>query len=136
MAVQTTFEQETDGVIVRASPAYLPAESQPKASKFVWVYTIEIENKTAETIQLLSRLWKITDGNGVTHRVEGDGVVGEQPVLEPGEMFRYTSACPLSTPSGWMVGSYRMTRPQTGDVFEVAVPAFSLDSPQRPQYAN
>ena len=95
---------------------------------FFWIYTIEITNLGRQTVQLTARHWIITDGNGVVEEVQGPGVVGEQPVIPPGESFRYTSGCPLTTPSGIMVGSYQMLD-EAGRPFEVNIPAFSLDSP-------
>ena len=122
------YESETDGVLVRVRPEFLPDQSSPEENEFVWAYTIEIVNQSDRTVQLLSRYWKITDANGALQEVQGAGVVGEQPVLNPGERFRYTSGCPLSTPSGLMVGVYSMVD-ESGARFDVDVPAFSLDSP-------
>jgi ApaG protein len=97
------FERETDGVLVRVEPQFLPEESEPAEGRFVWAYTIEIENRTLETVQLVARTWRITDANGVTQEVHGAGVIGQQPVIGPGQSFRYTSAAPLAAPSGLMV---------------------------------
>jgi ApaG protein len=115
-------------VVVRVSPSYLPGQSEPEKSRWVWAYTIEIENRGEQTLKLISRRWLITDGQGRTQEVKGLGVVGEQPVLKPGESFRYTSGCPLSTPTGMMVGSYLMA-PDQGESFEAEIPPFSLDLP-------
>ena len=103
-------------------------QSEPDENRFVWANHIRIENDGSETIQLLNRHWRITDALGRTQEVRGPGVVGEQPVLEPGETYEYSSGTPLSTPSGIMVGSYEMEI-LGGDRFDVAIPAFSLDSP-------
>ena len=130
------FEQETAGVMVRVEPRYLPEESAPEQSRYVWAYTIEIENRGAETVQLLSRYWRITDENGLTQEVRGPGVVGEQPVICPGKSFRYTSACPLAAPSGVMMGAYSMQRIGDGGAFDIAVPLFALDSPHQSKQAN
>jgi ApaG protein len=130
------FEQETAGVLVRVEPQFLPEESEPDENRFVWAYTIEIENRTPETVQLLSRYWRIMDENGLTQEVRGAGVVGQQPVLAPGGSFRYTSACPLAAPSGVMVGTYSMLRLDRGEEFDIAVPAFPLDSPHQSKLAN
>lgn len=130
------FEQETAGVMVRVEPRFLPEESAPEQSRYVWAYTIEIENRGSETVQLLSRYWRITDENGLTQEVRGPGVVGEQPVLKPGQSFRYTSACPLAAPSGVMVGAYSMQRIGDGAAFDIAVPLFALDSPHQSKRAN
>lgn len=115
-------------VSVRVMPSYLPAESDPSGGRWVFAYTVEICNSGPETVQLLSRRWEITDGLGRTSIVEGDGVVGEQPVLEAGACFVYRSGCPLPTPSGFMGGLYRM-RTADGIEFTARIPDFSLDSP-------
>lgn len=122
------YELETAGVHISVEPDYLEEESEPEASRFVWAYTVEIENRTSVSIQLLSRQWAITDAMGRTEHVQGDGVVGEQPVIAPGERFRYTSGAPLATPSGFMRGSYEM-RTASGDSVTARVPDFSLDRP-------
>jgi ApaG protein len=122
------YEQVTRNIRVRAVPEYVDERSTPEENYYFWAYTIEIANESAEPVQLRSRYWSITDANGHREEVRGPGVVGETPVIEPGKSFTYTSGCPLRTPSGLMVGSYAMTR-EGGEVFEVAIPAFSLDSP-------
>ena len=122
------YEKTTKEVTVRVRPEYLADRSEPANGQYVWAYHIEIENGGDRTVQLLTRHWRITDAHRRTQEVRGDGVVGEQPVLRPGERFAYTSGCPLTTPSGFMVGSYQMVTPD-GDRIEVAIPAFSLDSP-------
>jgi len=122
------YSQTTRQITINVHPTYLEDESSPDENRYIWAYTIRIENTGAETVQLLNRAWRITDANGKVEEVSGPGVVGEQPVLSPGESYEYTSGCPLATPSGIMVGSYEMET-QSGERFEVAVPAFSLDSP-------
>ena len=122
------YECETDGVLVRVQPDYLEDESEPEAGRYFWAYTVEIENRSARTLQLVSRQWTIMDSQGRTERVQGAGVVGEQPVIRPGESFRYTSGAPLPTPSGFMEGSYEM-RGEDGALIEAAIPGFSLDRP-------
>ena len=122
------YEATTRGVMVRVVTQYLPDQSDPPASRYVWAYTIEIENHGEETVQLISRRWVITDGLNRSEVVSGPGVVGEQPHLKPREAFRYTSGCPLSTPSGEMRGTYQMVT-DGGEPFEVEVPAFSLHLP-------
>ena len=122
------YSQATRDIMVTVVPQFLPEQSSPDDNRFVWAYTVRIENQGAETVQLIARYWRITDAVGTSHEVRGEGVVGEQPVLEPGQSFEYTSGTPLATPSGLMMGSYEMET-QGGDYFEVAVPAFSLDSP-------
>jgi ApaG protein len=130
------YEQETSGLMVRVEPQFLPEESAPDEGRFVWAYTIEIENRGADPVQLISRFWRITDENGLTQEVEGPGVVGQQPVIEPGESFRYTSAAPLAAPSGMMMGAYSMRRIDNGEAFDIAVPLFALDSPHQTRLAN
>jgi ApaG protein len=122
------YEKTTRRIKVHVEPQFLSGQSRPDESKFVWAYTIRLENHSHETVTLLTRHWIITDGNGHKQEVKGDGVVGETPTLKPGESFQYTSGCPLSTPSGIMVGSYGMTT-KHGELFDIDIPAFSLDSP-------
>lgn len=130
------FELETSGVLVRVEPRYMAAESAPDEGRYFWAYTIEILNLSPDTVQLMSRAWSITDENGLTQNVRGPGVVGEQPVLKPGEGFTYTSGAPLAAPSGVMVGTYSMVRVDDGHMFDIAVPAFPLDSPFVTRRAN
>ncbi len=129
------YEEVTRGVRVAVQPVYLEDQSQPERNHFVWAYRVTIANEGGETVRLLTRHWKITDGNGRLQEVRGPGVVGEQPVLAPGDSFEYTSGTPLSTPSGIMAGSYRM-RAASGETFDAAVPAFSLDSPHEARRVN
>jgi ApaG protein len=103
--------------------------------RYFWSYTIDISNEGSETVQLRSRHWRITDAAGRTEEVRGPGVIGQTPVLSPGADFRYTSGCPLETPSGIMVGTYQMTT-EGGEMFNVAIPAFSLDSPHAKRSLN
>ena len=120
------YRAVTRGILVSVNPPFIPEQSGE--GRWVWAYTIEIRNTGGETVQLLSRHWRITDAKGVTQEVKGPGVVGEQPTLRPGESFEYTSGVPLEAPSGMMVGTYEM-QTRAGEVFQVEVPAFSLDSP-------
>ena len=113
---------------VIAKPQFLEGQSIPAEEKFVWAYTITIANHGHETVKLLTRHWIITDASGHRQDVRGPGVIGEQPVLKPNDSFTYSSGCPLPTPSGLMVGSYGMMT-EKGEHFEIAIPAFSLDSP-------
>ena len=129
------YEAVTRGIRIRVTPQYLDDQSSPEESEFFWAYTIDIANEGEETVQLRSRVWRITDGIGQTQEVRGPGVVGETPVIEPGGSFSYTSGCPLRTPSGIMVGSYQMTT-AGGERIDVAVPAFSLDSPHTTRSLN
>ena len=118
----------TDGVTVRVSVSYLPEQSEPERGRWFWAYHIRLENEGTETVQLLTRHWVITDGRGARHSVEGEGVVGEQPVIEPGASFDYVSGCPLATSSGAMQGTYRMVR-EDGAIFDVEIPRFALLAP-------
>ena len=123
------FSETTRGIRVSVEPYYLDDQSQPEEGRYVWAYRVRIENKGAETVQLVRRTWHITDARGRTQHVHGAGVVGEQPTLEPGEAFEYTSGTPLETPSGFMVVAYHMVVTTSGERFDVAIPAFSLDVP-------
>jgi ApaG protein len=125
------FTEVTRDVRVSVRAFYLEDQSQPDQSHYVWAYRVSIENEGQRTVQLLRRSWLITDGMGREQKVHGPGVVGEQPVLEPGESFDYTSGTPLSTPSGFMRGTYHMVERDSGEEFDVAIPAFSLDSPHQ-----
>jgi ApaG protein len=124
------YEQTTRAIKVVVKPIYLEDQSSPADNHYVWAYQVRIENQGGETVQLRRRHWRITDAMGRLQEVRGPGVVGEQPVLNPGEAFEYTSGTPLPTPSGIMVGSYEMET-RDGATFEVAIPAFSLDSPHQ-----
>ena len=128
-------EAKKYSVAVTAHSTYLPDQSDEEEDRYVFAYTIRITNNGSATAQLVSRHWIITDADNQVQEVRGMGVVGEQPVLKPGESFRYTSGCPLETPSGIMVGSYRMTT-DDGEQFNVAIPAFSLDSPHAKRSLN
>jgi ApaG protein len=122
------YEKITQDIAVSVEPAYLDEQSRPEDRHFVWSYRVRIHNKGGDTVQLRSRYWRITDSNGHVQEVEGDGVVGEQPVLKPGDSFEYTSGTPLNTPGGIMLGAYKMIR-TNGESFSVEIPPFSLDSP-------
>ena len=124
------YSETTRSIIITVKPFYLEDQSSPAEDHYVWAYHVRIENQGKETVQLRSRHWKITDGRGQVQEVRGPGVVGEQPVLGPGESFEYTSGTPLPTPSGIMVGSYQMET-RGGENFSVQIPAFSLDSPHQ-----
>jgi ApaG protein len=126
-----SYSKTTRSVRVTVRSFYLEDQSQPTDSHYVWAYQVRIENTGSETVQLLNRHWRITDSMGRVQEVHGAGVVGEQPLLEPGESFEYTSGTPLDTPSGFMVGAYHMLVPSSGENFDVAIPAFSLDSPHQ-----
>jgi ApaG protein len=121
------YAETTAGITVRVAPRYLPEQSNPSAGRYVWSYHIRIENQSDRTVQLIARHWIITDGLGRVEEVQGEGVVGEQPVLDPGDTFDYVSGCPLTTPTGTMRGEYAMAA--DGEMFEIAIPAFPLVQP-------
>ncbi len=118
----------TRGITVRVSVSYLPEQSEPGRGRWFWAYHIRIENEGDQAVQLLTRHWIITDGRGSRHSVEGEGVVGEQPMIMPDNSFDYVSGCPLSTPAGSMQGSYQMLA-EDGEVFAVDIPKFQLVAP-------
>ena len=128
MGKSGAYEKVTRGIRVSVEPNYLDRQSDPEDGRFVWSYTVSIANDSTEIVRLRTRYWRITDAEGLTEEVHGDGVVGEQPIIHPGERFEYTSGAPLPTPSGVMVGHYRMET-AGGQAFDVEIPAFSLDSP-------
>jgi ApaG protein len=119
---------ETDGVVVRVSVSYLPEQSEPTRGRWFWAYHVRIENDGAQAIQLLTRHWVITDGRGARHSVEGEGVIGEQPMIPPGGSYDYVSGCPLATPTGAMQGNYHVVGAD-GAGFDVAIPRFALLAP-------
>ncbi|MDW6025317.1 Co2+/Mg2+ efflux protein ApaG [Mesorhizobium sp. BAC0120] len=125
----------THNIEVNVEPFYLADRSDPDESRYVWAYRVTIDNQSDEFVKLLSRYWHITDGAGRVQEVRGPGVVGEQPELNPGDSYQYTSGCPLSTPSGIMVGTYRMQNGR-GEIFEIDIPAFSLDIPDKTRTVN
>ena len=118
----------TDGVTVRVVTNFLEDQSVPAQSRWFWSYHIRLENHRDNPVQLLSRHWKITDGRGNISHVDGDGVIGEQPLLQPGSSHDYVSGCPLPTPSGMMEGHYRFIRAD-GSTFLVEIPRFRLIAP-------
>lgn len=122
------YAATTRNITVSVQPYFLEDQSVPDASHFVWAYHVRIQNDGVETVQLLTRHWMITDSLGHLQEVRGDGVVGKQPVLRPGEAFEYASGTPLPTPSGIMMGTYQM-KAENGEHFDIKIPAFSLDSP-------
>ena len=121
------YTKTTKSINITVNPCYLDEQSEPEDHHFVWAYQITINNLGHETVQLKNRYWKIIDSNGTKQEVRGEGVVGEQPILNPGEKFEYTSGTPLSTPSGFMEGYYEMET-KNGNRFEASIPLFSLDS--------
>jgi ApaG protein len=122
------YEETTRDVTVRVSVSFLPEQSEPAKARWFWAYHIRVENHSEMAVQLMSRSWIIADGRGTRHRVEGEGVVGEQPVIAPGASYDYVSGCPLTTPTGWMQGHYNMVG-EDGSAFPVAVPKFALTAP-------
>jgi ApaG protein len=128
--VSNTYAETTRAITITVEPYYLDEQSEPSEGHFVWAYHVRIENNGEKTVKLMTRHWHITDSLGNVQEVRGDGVIGEQPVLTPGESFEYTSGTPLATPSGIMAGSYRMET-DDGKSFDVVIPAFSLDSPHQ-----
>jgi ApaG protein len=129
------YSKTTHGIKITATPEYLGKDSSPENSKFLWLYTITIENFNNTPVQVLRRKWLITDEQGTSFVIEGDGVIGEQPIIKPGEGFKYFSGTPLSTPSGMMMGSYYLINDK-GEGFEAEIPAFSLDSPYHQKMLN
>ncbi len=129
------YAETTRDITIRVQPRYLEDQSEPERRHFVWAYHVHIENNGKEAVQLMTRHWRITDATGNIHEVVGDGVVGEQPLLQPGQSFEYTSGTPLGTPSGFMAGSYQMET-LGGERFDATVPTFSLDSPHQSGRVN
>ncbi len=122
------YSKTTKKINITVNPYYLEEQSEPDDQHYVWAYQVVIDNQGSERVQLKNRYWKIIDSNGSQQEVRGEGVVGEQPILNPGEKFEYTSGTPLSTPSGFMGGHYEMETIK-GSKFEAEIPQFSLDSP-------
>ncbi len=129
------YTATTQSIRVTVTPDYLEDESEPSENYFAWAYTVEVENHSEEVVQLISRYWRITDAVGRIKEIRGAGVVGEQPILEPGDAFEYTSWTPLETVSGIMTGSYQM-KSHDGQQFDIEIPAFSLDSPYEVKRLN
>ena len=129
------YRAVTRQIEVTVEPNFLPERSSAEQSKYFWSYTIVITNSSDETVQLRERYWIITDASVHQQHIRGEGVVGEQPVLAPGERFEYTSGVPLSTASGFMAGRYQMVS-ESGERFEIEVPTFSLDSPDIKRVLN
>src|SRR3569832_2238474 len=122
------YERKTHNIRVKVKPAFLDDQSDPDENHYLWSYPVTIENDGKEPVQLMSRYWHITDGHGRRQEARGPGVVGAQPVIAPGQMFQYTSGCPLPTASGHMVGRYQL-QTASGEAFEAEIPAFQLESP-------
>ena len=135
MAKPGMYKAVTRKIEVTVEPFYIPERSDPSDSRYVWGYRVTIDNQSDDPVKLLSRYWRITDGTGRVEEVRGPGVVGEQPELNPGDSYQYTSGCPLSTPSGIMVGRYSMINGR-GEIFDIDIPAFSLDMPAERRTVN
>jgi ApaG protein len=129
------YRAVTRKIEVTVTPRFVSERSSPSNGYYFWAYTIDIANVGGETVQLKTRHWRITDALGRLQEVKGPGVVGEEPVLKPGESFEYTSGVPLPTPSGFMSGSYGMVT-AGGEHFVIEIPAFSLDSPTAERTIN
>jgi ApaG protein len=129
------YSATTRSIEVQVEPFYLEDRSDPSEGHYVWGYRVTIDNQSDLQVQLLSRYWRITDGTGRVEEVRGEGVVGEQPELNPGDSYQYTSGCPLATPSGIMVGRYTM-HDGNGETFDIDIPAFSLDLPDERRTVN
>ena len=129
------YSKKTRKINITVNPYFLDEQSEPEDQHFVWAYQVTIDNQSKEKVQLKNRYWKIIDSNGSEQEVKGEGVVGEQPILNPGEKFEYTSGTPLSTSSGFMEGKYEMQN-DNGVKFDVHIPQFSLDNPFEPNKLN
>src|SRR5438874_13065379 len=134
-APKPAYSAVTRQIEVKVAPKFLADRSSPENGYFFWAYTVTLTNRGDETVQLKTRHWRITDANGRLQEVRGAGVVGEEPVLKPGGNYEYTSGVPLPTPSGFMTGTYGMIS-AAGEKFDIDIPAFSLDTPQRERTIN
>jgi len=128
MHVRSVYEAETRGIRISVRPVYVADQSEPDERQYIFAYFVRIENATTEVVQLRSRHWYIRDSIGEAYEVMGDGVVGEQPLLEPGDVHEYQSFCVLKSPTGSMEGTYRFRRPD-GSVFDATIPHFDLIAP-------
>lgn len=129
------YRATTHDIEVSVEPFFLPERSEPDENRYFWAYRVTIANQSEHPVKLVSRYWRIVDATGKVEEVRGPGVVGEQPELDPGDSYQYTSGCPLTTPSGFMQGRYTMTDGR-GGTFEVDIPAFSLDLPEARRRLN
>jgi ApaG protein len=129
------YRAVTREIEVTVTPRFLSERSSPDSSYYFWAYTINLVNRGGETVQLKTRHWRITDATGKLQEVKGAGVVGEQPVLRPGDSYEYTSGVPLPTPSGFMTGTYGMVT-EAGEPFDISIPTFSLDSSEAGRTIN
>ncbi len=122
------YAETTRSLTVRVVVNFLPEQSEPQKNRWFWAYHIRIENAGEMPVQLISRRWEITDARGALNLVEGEGVIGEQPVIKPGTSYDYVSGCPLPTPSGEMIGWFQMMGAD-GSHFDISVPRFALNAP-------
>lgn len=129
------YEATTNLIRIRVEPSFVEEQSSPADEYYFWSYEVEIKNMGTQSVQLRSRCWRITDASGYTEEVQGAGVVGQEPIIKPGASFSYKSGAPLYTSSGVMVGTYSM-QSETGEFFDVSIPAFSLDSPYAERILN
>ncbi len=129
------YEAITNSIRICVEPSFIEEQSHPEENYFFWAYKVDIENLGTQTVQLHYRTWQITDASGVTEKVEGIGVIGQEPIIAPGTSFSYTSCAPLNAPSGVMRGFYSL-RVEDGEDFEAEIPAFSLDSPYADRRLN
>lgn len=134
-AIIPRYEQRTEDVIVRVVPEFLAEQSNPSDSRFIWAYSVEIDNQSDQDLTVTDRFWQIADSSGQVQEVRAAGVVGETPMVKSGETFRYTSGAPLTAPSGMMRGSYTM-QTESGESFDIIVPTFLLDSPHEGHFFN
>lgn len=134
-AIIPRYEQRTEDVVVRVAPEFLAEQSNPRDSRFIWAYTVEIDNQSDKDLTVTDRFWQIADSRGQVQEVRAAGVVGETPMVKSGETFRYTSGAPLTAPSGMMRGAYTM-RTESGESFDIIVPTFLLDSPHEAHCFN
>ncbi|MGY8985146.1 MAG: Co2+/Mg2+ efflux protein ApaG [Sphingomonadales bacterium] len=130
-----SYETTTKEIRVSVQSVYLEDQSEPQKDHYVWAYIVNVLNEGEKTVQLLNRHWKIIDARGHVQDIKGPGVVGEQPIIGPGDCFEYTSGTPLNTPSGFMRGGYEMES-EDGEIFLVNIPPFSLDSPHQKHTLN
>jgi ApaG protein len=129
------YKATTHEIEVAVEPFYLEEQSDPEDCRYVWGYQITVVNHSDKRVQLINRYWNITDGNGFIDEISGKGVVGEEPFIEPNSSYEYSSGCPLDTPSGIMFGTYQL-QTDDGALFDVAIPAFSLDLPDQKRVLN
>ena len=129
------YIQRTDGFEVSVQPVHLPEQSDPEHGRWIWAYRVLIRNQGCQPARLVARHWTITDGHGRVEMVDGPGVVGQTPLIAPGSAYEYHSGCPLGTPSGSMTGHYVMER-EDGTCFDIAIPHFSLDTPDPARVLN